>query len=156
MPHLGLTSPAFTDGQRLPAKYTADGANVSPPLAWAWHPSAHDTSEWALVCDDPDAPGGFVHWLVYGLAPEITSLPEGLPRDKSLTSPVCLQGVNDFGKIGYSGPAPPPGNLHHYRFTLYALSAPTGLPPGADEGRVIRAIEKNEITRATLEGLYGR
>jgi Raf kinase inhibitor-like YbhB/YbcL family protein len=138
-------------------KYTADGANVSPPLAWAWVGVPPLTKEWAVVCDDPDAPGGtFTHWVLYGLAPQTTSLPEGLPRDKSLAAPVCLQGVNDFGKIGYSGPAPPPGKSHRYRFHLYALSAPTGLPPGAAEAQVVAAIEKSEITEATLVGLYGR
>jgi hypothetical protein len=150
-----LTSTAFANGVRIPAKYTADGENFSPLLTWTAPPAG--TKELVLICEDPDAPGGtFTHWVVYGLSPQATSLPEALPPAKSMTTPVFLQGVNDFGKLGYSGPAPPPGPPHRYQFTLYAVSAPTGLPPGAPQAQVLRALEGKVLAQTSLEGNYGR
>jgi Raf kinase inhibitor-like YbhB/YbcL family protein len=108
---------------------------------------------------DPGAQDGpFTHWLVYGLSPLATSLPQDLPAVPRDTLDVVQydQGVNDAGKIGYYGPAPPPGRPHRYQFTLYALSAPTGLPAGAQKGQVLRALEGKVLGKATLEGLYGR
>ena len=150
-----LTSSAFTNGQRIPAKYTGDGADTSPPLSWPRPPEG--TQELALICDDPDAPRGtFTHWVLYALAPDATALPESLPREGTLTSPACRQGANSAGKTGYLGPAPPPGKPHRYQFTLYALRAPTALPAGADKGQLLRAMEGKIVGETTLEGLYGR
>lgn len=150
-----LVSSAFKQGERIPAKYAGDGDNVSPPLAWTSPPPG--TRELALICTDPDAPGGsFTHWVLYGLSPGVTSLPEGLPREASVVLPACRQGDNDAGRTGYFGPAPPPGRPHRYQFTLYALNAPTDLPPGADKRRVLRALEGKVLAKTMLEGLYGR
>ncbi|MFQ5809726.1 MAG: YbhB/YbcL family Raf kinase inhibitor-like protein [Armatimonadota bacterium] len=150
-----LTSTAFADGERIPDQYTADGANVSPPLAWTDPPEG--TVELALICDDPDAPRGtWNHWIVYGLSPDVTGLPEGVATDASVAEPALKQGVTSFRKPGYGGPSPPPGAPHRYQFTLYALSATTDLDPGATKDQVLAAIEGNELARTTLEGLYSR
>ncbi|MGD8237410.1 MAG: YbhB/YbcL family Raf kinase inhibitor-like protein [Armatimonadota bacterium] len=149
-----LTSTAFANGERIPEHYTADGANVSPPLEWTAPPEG--TAELALICDDPDAPRGtWNHWIVYGLSPEVTSLPEDVASDATVTDPALRQGVTSFGETGYGGPAPPSGT-HRYQFTLYALSEATGLDAGADKQQVLAAMEGNIIAQTTLEGLYSR
>ncbi len=150
-----LTSSAFTHGQRLPAKYTGDGADASPPLAWTAPPEG--TQELVLICNDPDAPrGAFTHWLLYGLSPQLTALPEDLPRQATLADPTCLQGTNSAGQTGYFGPTPPPGKPHRYQFTLYALRAQTDLPAGAEKAQILHAIEGKILGKTMLEGLYGR
>jgi len=152
-----LTSPAFADGDRIPANYTGEGGNSSPPLYWNQPPEG--TRELVLICVDPDASGGpFTHWLLYNLLPLATSLPEALPDhpQDTLTAVQYEQGVNDAGSIGYFGPAPPAGKPHRYQFTLYAVSALTNLPAGAKKAQVLRAIEGKVIKKSTLEGLYGR
>jgi Raf kinase inhibitor-like YbhB/YbcL family protein len=144
-----LTSPAFADGQAIPSQYTGAGADVSPPLEWTGAPKS--TAEFALVCEDPDAPDGdFVHWVVFGLPPETTSLAEGF-RASGLT-----QGRNDFGQAGYKGPAPPPGRLHHYRFRLMALDTPSGLKPNADKRALRAAVRGHVLAEAEWVGTYRR
>jgi Raf kinase inhibitor-like YbhB/YbcL family protein len=150
-----LTSSAFSDGATIPAKYTADGPDVSPPLAWTTPPSG--TAALALICDDPDAPAGtWTHWVVYGMAPDLTGLKEGLPKEASVTDPKLTQGTNSFGKAGWGGPSPPPGKPHHYQFTLYALSAKVDLKPGAKKGELQKAMEGKVLAQAQLTGTYGR
>lgn len=150
-----LSSPAFASGESIPQQHTGDGENVSPPLEWTAPPEG--TRELALICDDPDAPAGtFTHWIVYGLAPEVTGLPEGLARSETVAHPALKQGVNGFGKVGYDGPAPPPGKAHRYQFTLYALSAQIDLAPGASRGELLRSMEGKVLGRTMLEGTYGR
>ncbi len=150
-----LTSSAFAAGERLPIKYTADGEDVSPPLQWAAPPAG--TEELVLICDDPDAPrGAFTHWVLYGLPPQVASVPEGIARVASLSEPACRQGLNSAGRVGYVGPAPPPGPPHRYRFTLYALSGKTGLAPGASVEHVRAALQGKILATTTLEGIYGR
>src|SRR5436190_17916816 len=107
-----LSSPAFANNGAIPAKYTCDGANVSPPLTIAGVPT--DAKSLALTVDDPDAPGGsFTHWLVWKIPPSTTAIAEG--------QHLGTEEQNGFGKPGYGGPCPPSG-LHHYVFTLYALA----------------------------------
>src|SRR2546426_12557047 len=116
---LELTSTAFRDGQSIPTKYTADGRNISPPLAWTDPPAG--TKSFALICEDPDAPRGtFTHWLAFNLPAESRELPEGLSAEATRPDG-SLQGTNDFGKPGYGGPSPPPGKPHRYVFQLLAL-----------------------------------
>jgi hypothetical protein len=120
-----VRSTAFSDGQPIPKKYTEDGQDVSPPLAWDKVPEG--TKELALICDDPDAPSHepWVHWVIYKIPATVRELPEGLPTDATLNSPIkAMQGMNswpDGRMIGYRGPAPPPGRVHHYHFQVYAL-----------------------------------
>lgn len=150
-----LTSPDLAAGQRIPAKHTADGEDASPQLDWTAPPEG--TVELALICDDPDAPmGTWNHWIVYGLAPDVTGLPAGLPKDAEVASPKLMQGKTGFGKTGYGGPAPPKGKPHRYQFTLYALNAPLGLKPGATKAEVLAAMKGKTIAQATLEATYSR
>jgi len=114
-----LTSPAFADGQPIPARYSKDGDNVSPPLKWADAPAG--VKSFALVCDDSDAPSGvFTHWVIWDIPGGARELPEGQPPDASMRDGT-RQGKNGFGGVGYGGPQPPPGKPHHYHFRLYAL-----------------------------------
>ncbi|GAA1156000.1 YbhB/YbcL family Raf kinase inhibitor-like protein [Kribbella jejuensis] len=143
-----VTSTAFREGGAIPRKYTCDGAGTSPPLAWRGTPAA--AKALAIVVDDPDAPSGtFTHWIVLDLDPKVTSLEEGAPP------PGGKQASNSAGKASYFGPCPPSGT-HHYRFTVYALSAPTGLAAGAKLGAALQAINKNAIASGRLTGLYQR
>ncbi|HEX7977042.1 MAG TPA: YbhB/YbcL family Raf kinase inhibitor-like protein [Gemmatimonadaceae bacterium] len=119
---LTLTSSAFSEGAAIPTKYTCDGDETSPPLAWSGVP---DTAlSLALIVDDPDAPDPaapkqrFVHWVLYNIPPDARGLPEGASGGK--LPPGALEGSNDFHKSGYGGPCPPVGR-HRYFFTLYAL-----------------------------------
>lgn len=148
-----VSSPAFQDGGRIPAKYTADGDDMSPPLNWSPAPGV---SEYALICDDPDAPSGvFTHWVIYNLPSGYTGLPEGVSQEQDLPDG-SMQGVNSMGKIGYNGPAPPPGKPHHYNFTVYALDVKMDLPPGITKNELLTAMKGHIISQGKLTGLYGR
>lgn len=150
---LKITSPAFKEGEPIPAKYTCDGANVSPPLAWAGAPSNAKTM--ALICDDPDAPGKtWVHWVAYDMPASTTSLPENVPKDERLAGG-GKQGTNDFKKIGYGGPCPPSGT-HRYYFKVYVLDTETSLNPGATKDQLLAAIKNHTIAEGQLMGRYKR
>jgi len=142
-----VTSTAFAEGSAVPRKFTCDGSNVSPPLAWsAMPPSAAAV---ALVMDDPDAPSGtFTHWVVLDLPASATGLEEAAVPDGA-------QAQNSAGKAGWFGPCPPSGT-HHYRFTVYALSAATGLADGASLNEALRAIGDRTISWGRLTGTYSR
>jgi Raf kinase inhibitor-like YbhB/YbcL family protein len=149
-----LTSPAFKEGDTVPAKYTADGADKSPELRWAGAPD--NTKSFALVCEDPDAPSGtWTHWVLFNIPADKTSLAEGVATDKELPDG-SRQGKNDFGKIGYGGPSPPKGKPHHYHFKLYALDTKLDLPAGATRKQVLDAIKGHVLAEGRLTGLYGR
>lgn len=151
---MSLTSPAFAEGAEIPKRFTCDGDNRSPPLAWSDPPEG--TRALALVMDDPDAPGGtFTHWLVYDLSADARSLPEGVPAGRELPGG-GMQGENDFGRTGYGGPCPPRGEQHRYRFAIYALDAPLDLPPGAGRAAVLEAIASHALARGMLTGTYRR
>ncbi len=116
---LQISSAAFSAGETIPKKFTCDGPDVSPHLKWNDPPA--NTQGIALVMDDPDAPAGtWVHWVLYDVPADARELPEGVPKQEQLSSG-ARQGRNDFGKIGYGGPCPPPGKPHRYFFKLYAL-----------------------------------
>jgi len=151
-----ITSSAFEDGATIPQKYTADGEDVSPPLSFEGAPAG--AMEIALICHDPDAPreGGWTHWVVYGMAPEIGGLPEAVPAEERIEEPGLVQGVNSGEKIGYMGPSPPAGPAHRYQFTAYALSEKLDLEPGATKAELEAAMEGKVIGEAMLTGMYGR
>jgi Raf kinase inhibitor-like YbhB/YbcL family protein len=153
---LRLASTAFADGGAIPVRYTGDGQDVSPPLGWTGLPAA--TKELALLVEDPDAPRGtFVHWVLYALPPTLAGLPEEAPKTETLPSlGNARQGKNDGGGIGYMGPAPPPGSLHHYHFRLYALRAPLGLKRGASAEELRSAVQGQILGEADLVGTYKR
>ena len=143
-----ITSSAFKDGETIPAKYTCDGANVSPPLAWSGVPGG--TQSLAVIADDPDAPvGTWVHWVLYDLPAGQTSLVEGVQG-------VALEGANDFRKTGYGGPCPPRGKPHRYFFKLYALDALANLKPTASKADLEKAMQGHILAQGQLMGRYGR
>ena len=151
MATMQLRSPAFNDHAPIPSRYSlAEGDNLSPPLEWSGVPEG--TAELAVLCEDPDAPGGtFVHWVLAGLDPSTTGLAEGE------TPAGAVEGPNDYGGTGYGGPRPPVGDeAHRYFFRVYAASEPLGLRPGASADDLRRALEGKELAQGTLVGLYQR
>jgi Raf kinase inhibitor-like YbhB/YbcL family protein len=152
---MNLSSTSFQDGLQIPAKFTCSGAGISPQLAWTAPPAK--TASLALIVTDPDAPRGtWVHWVLYNLpAAGTRALPEGLPALDQLPDG-ALQGRNDFGKIGYGGPCPPPGSPHHYVFTLYALDAKLNLPVGATRAQVEAAMQGHILASGRLVGMFQR
>lgn len=151
-----LVSPAFHDRSPIPAKFTCDGADVSPPLGVLDPPPS--TLSLALICDDPDAPGGtFVHWVLYNLPPDTRSIPEGVPAFEILADlGRARQGKSDFGRIGYGGPCPPPGAPHRYEFRLSALDVLLPLKGGPSKADVERAMEGHVLATSRLVGVYQR
>jgi Raf kinase inhibitor-like protein, YbhB/YbcL family len=144
-----LTSTAFDEGEAIPRRFTCDGENVSPDIAWSGAPEG--TQALVLIVTDPDA-RNFVHWLVY----DMTGSPAGgLPMATSASPDAPPQGTNDFGKLGYGGPCPPSGT-HHYRFTLSALDKVleiTGTPK-VDDLRA--AMAGHVLAEAALTATYRR
>lgn len=145
-----LTTSAFTEGGTIPAKFTCEGANVSPELSWSDAPAS--TRSYVLIVDDPDAPvGTFTHWVLFDIPADRASLAEG-------TGTVGVTGKNDFGRAGYGGPCPPRGHgPHRYYFTLYALdSATLKLKSGAGRREVETALRGHILAQAQYLGLYER
>lgn len=150
---LDIRSTAFGEGESIPKKYTCDGADVSPPLSWSQPPEG--TKSMALICDDPDAPvGTWVHWVLYGLLPNMLKLPENIPDDKEVLDG-AKHGINDFRKYGYGGPCPP-GGTHRYFFKLYAVDTEVALKPGATKSEVLDAIKGHVLAEGQLMGRYSR
>lgn len=144
---LELTSSSFRGG-KIPRKFTCDGEETSPALAWSAPPA--DTRSFALFVTDPDAPGGnFVHWILYDVPAEKRALPEGLSKEGQLLDG-SRQGRNDFDEIGYRGPCPPGRKVHHYVFTVYALDARLGLPAGQTLAQVESAMKSHILARGEL------
>ncbi|MBI1914469.1 MAG: YbhB/YbcL family Raf kinase inhibitor-like protein [Planctomycetes bacterium] len=151
---LELTSSAFQEGQPIPRQYTGDGKDASPALKWTDPPAG--TKSLALICDDPDAPRKtWVHWVLFNVPAESRELNEGVPAQETLPGG-ARQGKNDFGKIGYGGPAPPRGKPHRYFFRLYALDTMLDLSAGASKADLVKAIEGHVLAEAPLMGTYAR
>jgi hypothetical protein len=152
-----ISSSAFADGQPIPKKYTADGENVSPPLAWEGVPNG--TKQLALIMDDPDAPtqNPFVHWVIYKLDPTLTGLPEGIAKVAEPATPVgAVQGRNGAGGFGYTGPSPPAGPVHHYHFTLYALDTELTQSTALSKRSLEEAMAGHILAHTMLVGMYER
>jgi hypothetical protein len=146
-------SPAYSNGSAIPAQYTCDGADISPPLAWSGVPQGAKSLLVEMV--DPDAPGGeFIHWVIYNISPNSTGLPQGVPP--AAATAYGLQAVNDFGEVGYGGPCPPPGRPHRYVVLVLALNATLEVPSGAPARQVLRAAGPYVVGLGSLVGLYGR
>ena len=167
---MALTSSAFVHGEPIPTKYTGEGEDVSPPLAWdalaTWtfpppedRPSPDDRAaaldnakEFALICDDPDAPTPepWIHWVLYKIPGIARALAEG-------DNGGGVDGLNGWGETGYRGPMPPPGHgVHRYFFKLYALDEVLTLGPGASKTDLLAAMEGHVIAHAELLGTYER
>ena len=149
-----LSSPAFKDGDLIPRPYTCEGENLSPPLHWTVPPAA--TKSFVIIADDPDAPvGTWVHWVIYDIALDLRGLTEGVPAKDQLPNG-AMQGLNDFKRIGYGGPCPPPGKPHRYYFKLYALDAILNLKPRATKSQVLEASRGHTLAEAKLMGRFAR
>jgi Raf kinase inhibitor-like YbhB/YbcL family protein len=149
-----LSSTAFKEGEAIPAKYTCDARDASPPLKWNGAPA--ETKSLVLIVDDPDAPvGTWVHWVLYDLPATATQLPEDVPKSQFVENG-AKHGLNDFKRLGYGGPCPPPGKPHRYFFKLYALDSVLGLKPGATKKDVERAMEKHVLAQCQIMGTYKR
>lgn len=149
-----LSSTAFGQEANIPKEHTGDGKDISPPLRWSDPPQ--ETRSFALICDDPDAPRGtWVHWVLFNLPVDQRELKEGVPPQEVIADG-AKQGKNDFGKIGYGGPAPPAGKPHRYYFKLYALNTPLDLAAGATKDQVLAAMKDHILAEGQLMGRYGR
>lgn len=145
--NMTISSSAFVNGSRIPAEYTADGVDISPPLNFGNIPE--NAKSLVLIVDDPDASGGtWIHWLVWNIPPSATGFSEGAHI-------VYPNGENGWGKTEYIGPSPPSGT-HHYYFKLYALDTMLDLGAGAKINQLQNAMVGHTIEKAELIGLYGQ
>jgi Raf kinase inhibitor-like YbhB/YbcL family protein len=151
---LQLTSSAFEPESNIPAQFTCDGRNISPELSWSAAPAG--TKSFALVMHDPDAPieGGYTHWIVYNIPAAAHHLAENTPNQDRLPDGT-IQGKNDAGKYGYTGPCPPSGT-HRYYFRLYALDVELGPGAGASKASLEKAMHGHVLVTAELLGRYKR
>ncbi len=149
-----MQSSDFTNGGDIPRTFTCDGEDRSPALSWSGAPDG--TKALALIADDPDAPAGtWVHWVIFNIPARTQSLPAGVEKKEQLADG-SKQGRNDFRKIGYGGPCPPPGKPHRYSFKLYALGSELALPAGASKADVERVMAAHTLGKAELMGRYKR
>jgi hypothetical protein len=155
-----LSSAGFDSDGAIPRIFTGDSDDHSPPLAWEGAPD--DTKEFALICDDPDAPSAdpWVHWVIYGIPAEVHALPEDLAKTAQLANPITAkQGKNSWpsgATLGYRGPMPPPGKPHHYHFKLYALDTKIDLAPSAAKDELLKSIQGHVLAEGELVGTYQR
>jgi len=149
-----ISSTSFQNGGEIPRQFTCDAADVSPQLSWTDPPAG--TKSFALIADDPDAPvGTWTHWVIFDLPAQTTSLQEGVTKVGEVPGG-GRQGRNDFRKIGYGGPCPPPGKPHRYFFKFYALDRMLNLKPGASKQEVEQAMQGRILGTAELMGKYQR
>jgi Raf kinase inhibitor-like YbhB/YbcL family protein len=143
-----VTSTAFRDGQPIPKRFTCDGDNTSPEVSWRGVPK--DAKALALVVDDPDADEGtFVHWALVDVSPQTTKV------DEDSVPSGAVKAENGTGDASYHGPCPPSGT-HHYRFTVYALKAKTGIGAGESTDAALRAVRRAATAQGRLVGTYSR
>ncbi len=152
--NIQITSTAFSEGEPIPAKYTCQGSDISPPLKWTNAPA--NTKSLALIMDDPDAPmGTWVHWVLYDLPANTVELPEDVAKTQFIAGN-AKQGLNTWPRLGYGGPCPPPGKSHRYFFKLYALDVMLDLKPGATKKDLLKAMEGHVLAEGQLMGTYQR
>lgn len=143
---------AFPEGANVPALHTCEGADVSPAMEWSGAPA--ETKSFAIIVDDPDAPGGvWNHWLLYNVSPSVHAIAQGFKPGRLGES-----GTNDFGKQGYNGPCPPKrGGPHRYYFKVFALSVEKlELKGGAKRADLDRAMKGHVLAQAEYVGRYER
>lgn len=151
---LMIKSPAFNDGGAIPDKYTADGRDMSPPLFWEDVPDG--AVSFAIICEDPDAPGGvWVHWVIYNIVKGTRKLSENIPP-YDIVENGAKHGVNDFRRVGYGGPAPPPGIEHRYYFRIYALDRMLEAGSGLTRDELLKAMNGHIIEESELMGRFKR
>lgn len=143
-----IASPAFMEGQEIPARFTCDGEDVSPQLEWIGVPD--ETESLTLIMDDPDAPAGtWVHWVLYNLPSDLN----GLKQD---VQGVGIEGNTSFNRTGYGGPCPPPGSSHRYFFKLYALDISLNMSAQAGKEEIEDAMQGHILAESVLIGTYAR
>lgn len=149
-----VTSSSFHANQSIPAPFGCEGGDSSPALQWSGVPSG--AKSLALICEDPDAPSGtWSHWILWNLPATTTELAAKQSTAETLSNG-AKQGTNDFKRIGYSGPCPPPGKAHRYIFTIYALDATLSLKAGATRQQLLRAMEGHILAQGRIMGTYQR
>ncbi|HOP66732.1 MAG TPA: YbhB/YbcL family Raf kinase inhibitor-like protein [Methanoregulaceae archaeon] len=154
MAEIPISSDAFAEGERIPVQYSCGGENISPPLSWGDPPAG--TESLAVICDDPDAPGGlFTHWVLVNIPPDSRGLPGGVKR-APLLDDGSIHGANSYGKLEYSGPCPPPGRPHRYYFHIYALDIPLKLRSPADRRAVENAMKGHILAEGSCMGIFSR
>ncbi len=150
---LELTSPAFSEGEMIPARYTCDGSDISPALSWSGVPKT--AKSLALICDDLDAPmGTWVHWVLFNIPADAVGLPAEISSAATLENG-ARHGKNDFRRLGYGGPCPP-GGTHRYFFKLYALDTGLNLDSGITKDQLPKAMQGHILAEAQLMGKYKR
>ena len=151
---LMIKSSAFNNGDTIPDKYTCRGKNISPPIFWEDIPD--NTASFAIICEDPDAPGGmWSHWVIYNILEGTTKLTEGVPPYDEIDNG-AKQGMTDFGRIGYGGPAAPPGPAHRYFFRLYALDKILEVESGLTRAELLKTMDGHIIEEAEIMGKFKR
>ena len=151
---LSLSISAFQYGQPIPQKYTCQGENISPALAWSGMPTG--AKSLALVLEDPDAPGQtFIHWVIYNLLPSLTGLPEKVAAGQEVNG-IGTQGPGSSATSGYTGPCPPSGSAHHYFFNLYALDLEPSLAAGLNAADLQGRMTGHILGQAQWVGTYQR
>jgi len=150
-----LTSTAFTQGEPIPRKYSCDGEDISPPLAWGDPPDG--TQSFALIMDDPDAPvGTWDHWILFNIPADTRELSEDAPIEGKNQEPEAIfVGGNSWGRSNYGGPCPP-GGTHRYFFKLYALDTTISLLTGASKRELLSAMDGHILAETELMGTYSR
>jgi Raf kinase inhibitor-like YbhB/YbcL family protein len=150
---LALSSTAFGAGDVIPARFSCDGEDISPELDWGSAPEG--TVTFALIMDDPDAPGGtWVHWVIFNMPADLTGLPDGVPAEAELADG-SRQGTNSGRRLGYAGPCPP-GETHRYFFKLYALDQAIDLASGITADELAAGMQGHILDQAELMGTYTR
>ena len=148
-----ITSSLFVHEDMIPAKYTCDGQNISPPLTWSGAPK--ETKSFALICDDPDAPAGtWIHWVIFDIPANVNSLPEKFSRQEEIAG-LGKNGKNSSRRYGYDGPCPP-GGTHRYYFKLYALDTMLNLNAGLSKEELLKAMKGHILAEAQVMGRYKR
>jgi len=149
-----LISVAFQEGGTIPTEHTCDGLDISPALSWSGAPEG--TQSFALILDDPDAPGGaFTHWVIFNIPADTLELEAAIPVTPQLANG-AQQGENDFGTIGYRGPCPPSGASHHYNFAVYALDITLELTAGATKAQLLNAMQGHILAQGELVAVCQR
>jgi len=149
-----LSSTAFEQGEPIPIKYSCNGEDISPPLAWGDPPEG--TQSLAMIMDDPDAPAGtWVHWIVFNLPADVRALPENMPAGMKFGDVAATFGLNSWGRNAYGGPCPPSGT-HRYFFKLYALDMTLSLGAEVKKGTVEAAMDGHVLAQTELMGTFSR
>ncbi len=149
-----ISTNSFPTEGTIPKKFTCDAQDVSPALAWTGAP--RNTKAFALIADDPDAPvGTWTHWLIWNIPAGVHQLAEGIAKSPQLPDG-SRQGKNDFKKVGYNGPCPPPGKPHRYYFKLFALDGSIDTKAGAAREELEAAMKGHVVAAAEVMGRYGR